>query len=82
MPDRLHIPHERPRALRWTDQHSASHYGHGVLLFRHSNEVLDGFSFRLLRDTRGAWLETDKPERARRAMGLLPGESLEAHARP
>lgn len=66
----LHVPGERPRALRWTTEHPASRYGGGVLLYRHSADILDGAAFRLLRDLRGAWIETDDPERIARALGL------------
>lgn len=74
MPYHLHIPGEPPKALRWTDRHSS--YVNGVLLFRGGSDILDGSSFRILRDTRGAWLETDKPDQARRALGMMVGESL------
>jgi hypothetical protein len=78
MPYILHIPGEPPKALRWNVKHALSSYGHGVLIYRNSNEVLDGFTFRLLRDTRGAWIETDRPDRARSALSLLEEESLGA----
>lgn len=78
MPDRLHIPGERPRALRWTDQHSQSKYGQGVMLYSKGGEILDGFNFRIFRDQFGAWLETSDPDRARRAMGMMLDESLGA----
>lgn len=76
MPYILHIPGERPRALRWTTAHPASSYGGGVLLFGKSSELLDGATFRALRDGRGARLETDRPDRARRALALMQDESL------
>ena len=76
MPYRLHIPGERSRALQWTDNHSLSSYGVGVLLYRKTANELDGATFRMLRDTAGAWLETDKPDQARRALRLPLGESL------
>lgn len=76
MPYHLHIPGELPKALRWTVHDSRSSYGAGVLVYRNSHDVLDGFNFRLLRDTRGAWLETDRPDRARSALALFAGESL------
>jgi len=76
MPYVLHIPGERPRALRWTTAHAASSYGSGVLLYRNSNELLDGATFRTLRDQSGARLETDRPDRARRALALMQDESL------
>lgn len=76
MPYILHIPGEPPKALRWTVHDSRSSYGAGVLVFRNSRDVLDGLNFRFLRDTRGAWLETDRPDRARSALTLLQDESL------
>lgn len=72
----LHIPGERSRALRWTTAHLASSYGGGVLLYRSSSNILDGATFRALRDERGAWLETDRPDRVRRALALMQHESL------
>lgn len=76
MPYVLHIPGEPSRALRWTVHDSRSSYGAGVLVFRNSRDVLDGATFRMLRDELGAWLETDRPERARSALALLQDESL------
>lgn len=76
MPYVLHIPGEPDRALRWTTAHPASSYGGGVLLYRNGRDLLDGATFRALRDGRGAWLETDRPDRARRALALLQNESL------
>lgn len=74
----LHVPGERSRALRWTDKHPQSSYGHGVLLYRNTADILDGAAFRAMRDGRGAWLETDQPKRARSALGLMETESLGA----
>lgn len=81
----LHIPGESSRALRWTVHDSRSRYGHGVLLFRSARapggEILDGATFRALRDGLGARLETDRPDRARAALGLMQDESLgDVHA--
>ncbi len=76
MPYILHIPGEPSRALRWTVHDSRSSYGAGVLVFRNSRDVLDGATFRMLRDELGAWLETDRPGRARSALALLQDESL------
>lgn len=78
MPHRLHVPGESSRTLRWTVHDPRSRYGQGVLVYRNTSDILDGFNFRLLRDGRGAWLETDKPDQARRAMGLPLIESLGA----
>lgn len=76
MPYTLHIPGERSRALRWTVHDSRSSYGAGVLVYRHRRDLLDGATFRGLRDTRGAWIETDRPDRARSALALMQDESL------
>lgn len=76
MPYKLHIPGEPPKALRWTVHDSRSSYGAGVLVFRNGREMLDGATFRLLRDRRGAWLETDRSDRVRGALGLMQDESL------
>lgn len=76
MPTMLHIPGEPSRALRWTVHDSRSSYGAGVLVFRNSRDMLDGATFRALRDGRGAWIETDRPDRARSALALMEGESL------
>lgn len=76
MPYRLHIPGEPVRALRWTVHDSRSSYGAGVLVFRNGCDMLDGATFRVLRDHRGAWLETDRPDRARSALALMSDESL------
>ena len=78
MPYKLHIPGEPSRALRWTVHDSRSSYGNGVLVYRNGRDVLDGATFRRLRDLHGAWLETDRPDRTRSALALLDGESLGA----
>lgn len=76
MPYTLHIPGEPSKALRWTTSHSASSYGGGVLIYRNSRDLLDGATFRALRDGRAAWLETDRLDRARSALALMQDESL------
>jgi hypothetical protein len=76
MPYKLHIPGERPRTLRWNVKHPLSSHGQGVLLYGKSNDALDGAAFRLLRDMHGAWIETDRPDRARSALALFENESL------
>ncbi len=72
----LHIPGSISRALRWTVNHPSSSYGNGVLVYRNTSDVLDGASFRALRDRAGGWIETDKPERVRSALSLRSDESL------
>jgi hypothetical protein len=76
MPYTLHVPGERPRALRWTVHDSRSSYGSGVLVYRNGRDMLDGATFRALRDGCGARLETDRPDRARAALRLMAEESL------
>ena len=63
-------------ALRWTDHHPSSHYGIGVLLDIRG-EQFDGHQFRHLRDSVGAWMESDDIDRVRGALGLPPGERIE-----
>jgi hypothetical protein len=74
----LRIPGEPPRALRWTIHDPRSNHGQGALLS--GLVLLDGATFRALRDLLGAWLETDNPARARRALGLPDDEFLGAHS--
>lgn len=76
MPYKLHIPGEPSRALRWTVHDSRSSYGAGILVYRNGRDMLDGATFRQLRDMHSAWLETDRPDRARSALALLDNESL------
>lgn len=71
MPYTLHIPGEPPKALRWTVHDSRSSHGAGVLVYRNSRDMLDGATFRDLRDRLGAWIETDRPDRARAALALM-----------
>lgn len=85
----LHVPGALPRHLRWTVHDPRSSYGNGVLVFRNSRELLDAATFRALRDRAGAWIATDRPDRARSALGLFadeslgaPGTSWEVDARP
>ena len=59
--------------LKWTTDHPSSHYGLGVLLYS-NGDLLDGFNFRGLRDTLGAWIEADSPDRVCRALGVPEGE--------
>lgn len=81
MPTTLHVPGEPSRALRWTVHDSRSSYGAGVLVYRNSRDLLDGATFRLLRDSKGAWIETERPDRVRAALTLMQDESLgEPHA--
>jgi hypothetical protein len=83
MPYILHIPGEQPHPLRWSGKHHQSSYGSGALLYEEGGTMLDGGIFRHLRDRRGAWLETDKPDLARMALHLTEDEFLAPYgARP
>lgn len=60
--------------LTWTATHAfCARYGPGVMVYA-NGEILDGENFRGLRDTLGATIETDFPEKACRALGLPAGE--------
>ncbi|PJC74343.1 MAG: hypothetical protein CO012_06505 [Syntrophobacterales bacterium CG_4_8_14_3_um_filter_49_14] len=59
--------------LTWTTNHSASHYGLGVMLYS-TGDILDGFNFRGLRDTLGAYIETTDPNKVCGALGIPAGE--------
>ena len=59
--------------LIWTVDHSASSYGLGVMIYD-NGDVLDGWSFRELRDRLGAVIETDDLEKVCRALGVPIGE--------
>lgn len=60
--------------LRWTNHHPASSYGLGVILSPNT-KVVDAHAFRYWRDTIGAYIVTDDPERVRAALGLEPNEA-------
>jgi len=65
--------------LTWTTEHSASHYGMGVMLYP-DGEVLDGFNFSQLRGLLGAHIETDDPVIVQRALGLPASEGIDRPA--
>ncbi len=59
--------------LTWTTDGAASQYATGVIVYS-NGELLDGFTFRGLRDSLGATIETKDPEKVCRALGLPGGE--------
>ena|SRR3990172_5889511 len=64
----------RQRArLTWTTDHPASSYGLGVMMYA-NGDILDGFTFRGLRDTLGARIETTDPGKVCKALGVPVGE--------
>ena len=73
-------PARRERRMRqrsrliWRTTHPAAEPGRGVLLFS-NGRLLDGATFRALRDDLGAWLETTDPARVREALGASEREA-------
>jgi hypothetical protein len=59
--------------LTWTPWHPAARTSAGAVVSR-TNEILDGWSFRTMRDTLGAQLATREPALICRALGLPVGE--------
>jgi hypothetical protein len=59
--------------LMWTPFHPAARTSAGAIVSR-TNEVLDGWSFRAMRDTLGAQIATAQPALICRALGLPIGE--------
>lgn len=59
--------------LRWTPYHPTARTSAGAVVSR-TNEVLDGRSFRAMRDTLGAHITTAQPAVICRALGLPVGE--------
>jgi hypothetical protein len=59
--------------LTWTPYHPAARTSAGAVVSR-TNEVLDGWSFRAMRDTLGAQIATAQPAVICRALGLPVGE--------
>lgn len=72
----LNCSHGRIR-LTWTDQHSASSYGLGVLLLPEGNplgvDILDGATFQALHAVEHAVIVTDNRARVLGALGLPEG---------
>lgn len=73
---KLHIPGTHSQSLHWTTNHPEFESGSGVLIYRNSPLMLTGYNFRRMRDEFGAWLETDRPDRARSALRVGQHESL------
>lgn len=73
MKTRLLLPDGTERALTWTNRHPNQASPAGVVLFRHSPDLLDAAAARQL-ITQGARIESTRPDRIRAALGLDPGE--------
>lgn len=67
------MPDGTDRALTWTNRHPNQASRAGVVLFRHSSEVLGGAEARRM-VAAGARIETTHPERVRRALGFDENE--------
>ena len=74
MKTRLILPDGSERALNWTNRHPNQASRAGLVLFRHSGEVVDGAMARRL-VTQGARIETTHPERIRAALGFEADEA-------
>lgn len=73
MKTRLLLPDGTERALTWTNRHPKQASQAGLVLFRHSSEILDGPALRQL-VAQGARLESTHPDRIRAALRFDPGE--------
>lgn len=67
------MPDGSERALNWTNRHPNQASRAGLVLFRHSAEVLDGAMARRL-VAQGARIESSHPERVRMALGFGPAD--------
>lgn len=73
MKTRLLLADGSERALNWTNRHPNQASQAGLVLFRHSSEVLDGpFARRII--AMGGRIESSHPDRIRSALGFDPGE--------
>lgn len=63
------LPDGSERALNWTNRHPNQASRAGLVLFRHSGEVVDGAMARRLL-AQGARIETTHPARIRAALGF------------
>jgi hypothetical protein len=73
MKTRLLLGDGEERALTWTNRHPNQASKAGLVLFRHSSEVLDGpFARRII--AMGGRIETTHPERVRGALGFSGDE--------
>lgn len=69
MKTRLLLGNGEERALTWTNRHPNQASKAGLVLFRHSSEVLDGaFARRII--AMGGRIETTHPDRVRGALGF------------
>lgn len=72
MKSRLLLPGDAPRALTWTNRHPNQASRAGVVLFRHSDVVLDAPAFAAM-VAAGGWIETTHPGRVMGALGVQAG---------
>jgi len=67
----LGLRQRNPETLRWTTDHSASHYGTGVLLRGNTGDILDGRTFAVMCKHFGAWIECDSARTKQRVENAL-----------
>lgn len=72
-PSRKNRPPRYRLKLRIARNHPAASYGAGVL-YAGSQTIFDGHAFRALRDSVGAYIETNDPDYIRRCLGIPPNE--------
>lgn len=72
---RLVHPDGKIEKLRWTDQHSMSSHGLGVVLRGHGSEILDGVGFRAMA-MGGAKITCSDEREMRRVAGALAWGAL------
>lgn len=73
MKTRLLLSDGTARSLTWTNRHPNQASKAGLVLFRHSSEVLDGPAARAA-IAQGAKIETTHPTRIRAALGFGDSE--------
>ena len=70
---RRELKARRRSRLTWKADRPGSSSGPGVMAYA-NGDILAGFTFRGLRNTLGATIETTNPEKVCRALGLPVGE--------
>lgn len=73
MKSRLVLPDGSSRALNWTNRHPNQATPAGLVLFRHTADVLDAESARRV-IAEGGQVESTHPERIRKALGFMSDE--------
>ena len=74
MKSQLILPDGTVRALNWTNRHPNQASSAGVVLFRHSSQIITGDEARAL-IANGGVIESDRPDRIRKALGFSADEA-------